>query len=193
MLTIAWDVDDVLNDLMRVWFEDRWLKTHIECTIRYESLTANPPHRLLGVSKTEYLRSLDEFRLSAGYQNMSPLPEIKEWFLKYGSHFRHVVLTATPLVAAPASSSWVLRHFGKWIRTFHFIPSKRDGQNIPEYDESKADFLKWLDKADVFVDDNEENLQGVEKLGLKSILIPRPWNSCKDTLAQSLAMIEREL
>lgn len=189
MQTIAWDVDDVLNDLMRVWFEGRWLKEHPGCAIRYEDITENPPHELLGASRTEYLHSLDEFRLSEEFQKMSPLPEIKKWFLKYGPHFRHVVLTATPLVAAPASSAWVMRHFGEWIRTFHFIPSKRNGQNIPEYDETKADFLKWLGKADVLVDDNEENLQGAEKLGLKCVLIPRPWNRGKIGLTEALGTI----
>lgn len=189
MLTIAWDVDDVLNDLMRVWFEGRWLKEHPGCAIRYEDITENPPHKLLGADRTEYLRSLDEFRLSDDYQAMPPLPEIREWFLNHGRHFRHVVLTATPLVAAPASSAWVMRHFGEWIRTFHFIPSKRDGQNIPEYDESKADFLKWLDKADVFVDDNEENLHSAEKLGMKCVLISRPWNRGVTSLTEALETI----
>lgn len=186
MQTIAWDVDDVLNDLMRVWFEERWLKEHPGCAIRYEDITENPPYRLLGVSRTEYLHSLDEFRLSDGYQTMSPLPEVKEWFLNHGPHFRHVVLTATSLAAAPASSAWVIRHFGEWIRTFNFIPSKRDGQNIPEYDGSKADFLKWFDKADVFVDDNEANLQGAEQLGMKCVLIPRPWNRGGKSVTEAL-------
>lgn len=189
MLTIAWDVDDVLNDLMRVWFEERWLKEHPGCAIRYKDITENPPYKLLGVSRPEYLSSLDDFRLSDDFQKMLPLPEIREWFFRYGARFRHIAVTATPLVAAPAGSSWALRHFGEWIRTFHFIPSKRDGQNIPEYDESKADFLKWLGKADVLVDDNEENLQGAEKLGLKCVLIPRPWNRGAKSLTEALETI----
>ncbi len=193
MKTIAWDVDDVLNDLMRVWFDGGWLKSHPECAMRYADITENPPHMLLGVSKIEYLRSLDEFRLSDGYQKMSPLPEVKEWFLKYGAYSRHIVVTATPLITAPASSAWVMRHFGKWIRTFHFIPSRRDGQNIPQYDENKADFLKWLDKADVFVDDNEENLRGAEKLGMKCVTIPRPWNGSKKGLAETLKTLSEML
>ena len=189
MLTIAWDVDDVLNDLMRIWFEERWLKDHPGCAIRYDDITENPPHRLLGVSMAEYLRSLDEFRLSEGFQKMPPLPDIKEWFLRYGAFSRHIAVTATPLAAAPASSAWVMRHFGEWIRTFHFIPSKRNGQNIPEYDESKADFLKWFNRADVLVDDNEGNLEGAERLGFRCVLIPRPWNREKKGLTEALSSL----
>ena len=50
MLTIVWDVDDVLNDLMAVWFRDAWLPKHAACPVRYEEITENPPHRVLGSS-----------------------------------------------------------------------------------------------------------------------------------------------
>ncbi|MBU6392007.1 MAG: hypothetical protein KGQ83_07190 [Planctomycetes bacterium] len=189
MLTIAWDVDDVLNDLMRSWFEQQWSPDHPECTLRYEDIKENPPHELLGVSSAEYLCSLDKFRLSEGFQNIPPVLEVMEWFLEHGASFRHIVVTATPLIAAPASAAWVMRHLGEWIRTFHFIPSKRQDKDIPKYDESKADFLKWLGRADVFVDDNEENLEGVEKLGMKCILIPRPWNRRKKGLNEVLEIL----
>lgn len=190
MQTIAWDVDDVLNSLMRVWFEEKWLKEHADCKVRYSDIKKNPPHQILGISREEYLRSLDEFRLSAGYQNMSGTPEIKEWFLRFGYRYRHVVVTATPLIAASASSAWVLRNFGEWIRTFHFIPSKREGQAIPKYDESKAEFLKWLGNVDYFIDDSEQNLKGVEELGIKCILFPRPWNNCKSSINEQLKIME---
>ena len=52
MKTVIWDVDDVLNDLMRCWFEKSWLLSHPECTLTYEDLTQNPP------SKEGYLRWL---------------------------------------------------------------------------------------------------------------------------------------
>ena len=45
MLTLAWDVDDVLNDLMQVWLEEAWLPAHPECNVTYRDLTSNPPHR----------------------------------------------------------------------------------------------------------------------------------------------------
>lgn len=190
MQTIVWDVDDVLNDLMRVWFEERWLKSHPECAVMYADITENPPHRLLGTSKSEYLRSLDEFRLSDGYQKMSPLSEVREWFLNNGLRFRHIVVTATPLVASPASSSWVFKHFSEWIRTFHFVPSRREGQDIPEYDEDKADFLRWLGKADILIDDNEENIKSAVGLGVKGLLFPRPWNDCKSSIKEQLKKLE---
>ena len=57
--TIAWDVDDVLNNLMRAWFEEKWLIDHPECNLLYEGLTENPPHRLLETNVDNYLKSLD--------------------------------------------------------------------------------------------------------------------------------------
>ncbi len=51
MKTIVWDIDDVLNDLTRAWFETAWLPAHRECRLTYEELKVNPPHELLGTSE----------------------------------------------------------------------------------------------------------------------------------------------
>ena len=186
MKTIAWDVDDVLNDLMLMWFEQKWLMDHKDCKLRYVELAENPPHRLLGVGINEYLNSLDEYRLSSLYQQMTPVKEIMEWFVRCGNNFRHIALTAVPLVAASASSQWVFRHFGIWIRTFHFVPSKRAGQNIPDYDTDKSAFLMWLSKVDVLIDDSQANVKAAECIGIRSILWPRPWNDSIQTPSEAL-------
>lgn len=191
MITIAWDVDDVLNDLMRSWFEEKWLKDHPGCRVRYEDLTENPPHRLLGAGMEEYLESLDRYRLSRRYQGMHPVRDIEEWFIRRGNRFRHVALTAVPLVAASASAQWVFRHFGPWIRGFHFIPSRREGENVPAYDEDKAAFLRWLGKIDVLVDDSIDNVNAAKGAGVKGILMPRPWNQGRGTVSEILALLEK--
>ena len=66
MLTIAWDVDDVLNNLMEAWLGEAWKPAtrNARCPIR--KLRENPPHRLLGVPESDYHSSLDAFRLSDG-------------------------------------------------------------------------------------------------------------------------------
>lgn len=189
MKTIAWDVDDVLNDLMLSWFEQKWLKDNPNCAIHYEDITENPPHRLLKTSINEYLMSLDEFRLSALYQQMPPIREVSVWFNKYGSGFRHIALTSVPLIAASASAQWVFRNFGTWIRTFHFVPSKREGDNIPEYDIDKGAFLKWIQKVDVIVDDSLANIQAAESVGVKGIMIPSPWNQSNISIEETLSLI----
>jgi len=38
MLTIAWDVDDVLNECMDIWFEN-WRRKHPHLNLKYEDLT----------------------------------------------------------------------------------------------------------------------------------------------------------
>lgn len=177
MITLVWDVDDVLNDLMRIWLEEWWHPLHSGCMIDFESINKNPPHQLLGVELDEYLQSLDDFRLSGRYQEMTPNSKVLEWFKRRGFSFRHIALTSVPRCAAPVSAAWVTNHFGNWIRTFHFVPSPRKAEVLPEYEATKADFLKWLDRADIFVDDNAINVHEVKSLGFNSFLVSRPWNS----------------
>ncbi len=186
MALIAWDRDDVLNDLMRCWFDQWWKPSHPGCRVCYEDLVENPPHRLLGVGLTEYLASLDEFRLSEHADRMKPVPEVLAWFEHHGHLHRHLVLTATPLAAAPAAAAWTFRHFGRWVRSFHLIPSPRAGQVAYQYDEDKGTYLHWLQKADLLVDDSPANLESAARYGIPGVMVPRPWNQGGPDLADAL-------
>jgi len=184
MRTIAWDVDDVLNDLMASWYS-RW-REEKKCSVSYKDLKENPPDRILGIDKRKYLASLDEFRLSPLYEDMPPVHPVLEWFRKNGNRYRHIALTAVPLRASAASACWVLRNFGTWIRTFHFVPSARPGESLPLYDENKAAFIEWVEKIDVFVDDNPEQIRAANVTGVKTILFPRPWNDAEISVDELL-------
>jgi hypothetical protein len=186
MLTIAWDVDDILNNLMEYWLEQKWNKDHPQCNLKFNEIYINSPEALLETSKQEYLASLDEFRLSTAFGDMEPNPKILEWFRQYGGRARHLVLTAVPLECAHASAEWVMRHFGKWIRTFHFVPSYREGVDCPRYDQTKAEFLHWIDKVDVLVEDNEANAIAASKADVRGMLVDRPWNSSELSLEDAL-------
>jgi hypothetical protein len=195
MLTIVWDVDDVLNDLMYQWFTHFWLAAHPDCLCRYADLNANPPHEALGVSREDYLASLDEFRRTDIALNMRPNPEILNWLRSNGSRFRHVALTARPLESAPDVASWVMRNFGTWIRTFGVVPM-RAGESVPIYDRSKAEYLKWFRSGEILVDDSTENIDHGRALGLKTLLYPQPWNGSSlstKTLLQTLTNWADEL
>ncbi len=188
MKTIVWDVDDVLNDLMRAWFEDWAARDERGRALSYDRLCVNPPHELLGISRLQYLLSLDDFRLSGKAAQMGPVPEVFEWFCRYGDKARHVALTAVPLRTAHVSADWVMRHFGRWVRSFNVIPSPRTGEEI-RYDDGKAGFLKWWAKADLLVDDGEKNIEGAAALGLRTLLFPRPWNREKAGIEDTLAAL----
>lgn len=192
-ITIAWDIDDVLNNLMTCWLESKWKLDHLDCSLNYQDLKENPPHKILGVSFDEYLQSLDEFRLSRQYLELKPSCEILNWFKSYGFRFRHIALTAVPVLAAHQSAFWVMKNFGLWIRTFHFVPSKRTGEDSSENDLTKADYLSWLNNGDakvqMFVDDNEVSTEQVEKVGIRSYLVPRPWNQSRVSLDKILSKI----
>ncbi len=187
--TIVWDVDDVLNELMKNWFELFWLPDNPDSQITYNDITENPPHQLLGISNQTYLDSLDEFRWSEHARNMKPVPAILQWFKLNGGNFHHIALTATPLQTASKSADWVFRHYGAWIRSFNFVPSRRVYENITPFYETKADFLQWWQKADIFVDDNPGNLAGAEGLGIRAVCIPQPWNDSKHTLTETLNIL----
>lgn len=170
-------MDDVLNDLMREWFEAEWKRKHADCRLSYDDISRNPPHELLKITMEDYLASLDDFRLTHAYENMKPLKEVAEWFEEHGHKFRHVALTSVPLSSASRSAKWVLDNFGKWIRMYNFVPSCRNSCDAPSYDANKRDFLKWMEKVDYLIDDSEENIKGAESIGVKGIIFPRPWNS----------------
>ena len=188
MKTIVWDVDDVLNDLTGNWFEQQWLPQHPHCLVGYSELTVNPPHRVLGVSRESYLESLDEFRLTR-MADLAPVPEVREWFERHGREFRHVALSAVPLRAAHISAGWVMRCFGRWIRSFHFVPSPRQDDPPFHYDQSKGEFLRWLGLGDIMVDDQPVNLAAAAGLGLCSVLYPRPWNEGSESISHLLEQI----
>jgi len=191
MKTIVWDVDDVLNDFMLLWFERYWKSGHTDCLVEYISLKDNPPHKLLGITLKEYQDSIDSFRRTDVYKEMHPLPEVMRWFKGEGHKYRHIALSAVPLNAAHYSSCWVLEQYGMWIRSFSFVPSKRNGENIPKYDETKNDYLKWLGKGDIIIDDNEINIKSANEIGVKGILFPRPWNKCEETIQNVLESIKK--
>jgi hypothetical protein len=177
MKTIVWDIDDVLNDSMKTWLERCWLPRHPGCTMTYENITENPPHALLGITREEYLRSLDQFRLSAEASAMIPDALLLTWFRKNGRRFRHIALTARPRKTASHAFGWTLRHFGEWFQTFSFVPAGRPGEAPANGDSDKGGFLAWLAKADYFIDDDAGNVKAARDLGIQAFLVSRPWNN----------------
>jgi hypothetical protein len=173
---VIWDVDDVLNELMRAWFEDWWLPRNPASSARYADIAANPPHDVLGISEREYLASLDEFR-TAHFAELRPRAEVFEWFSEYGDRGHHVALSAPPERFAHISAAWVIKNFGRWIRTFAFVPARRGRPEIADPRIAKRDYLKWLGHGDVFLDDREANVDAARDLGITGIVVPQPWNA----------------
>ena len=193
MLTIAWDRDDVLCELMREWFVQVYLPAHPDSTARYEDITTNPPSESLGMSLEDYLASLDEFRASPAFDAMQPVAPVLDWFCRNGDRYRHVLVTSTTLVSAPAATAWTFRHFGRWIRSVHVLPAKRPGEDLPAYDSDKGSILARLNNVAVLVDDSPQNLAAAEAVGVPGILIPQPWNDAPGTVADALARLDELL
>jgi len=187
--TIVWDIDDVLNNLTRAWFENVWLPEHADCKLTFSDLDENPPDRILCITRDQYLESLDQFRLSPKADLMEPAPFLLEWFKKNGRLYRHVALTARPRKTVLKAISWTIGHFGPWFQTFSFIPSPRKGETSLQSDTSKADFFRWLGKADFFIDDCERHIEAARALGVESFLADQPWNKHGIPLAKILDTI----
>lgn len=188
--TIAWDVDDVLNDVMRRWLFDCWKPAHSEHPIAFEDIDANPPHGILAIPVSAYLNSLDAYRLSGAYAALEPLPEVLSWFKSRGAHFNHLAVTSVPLSCAHVSAEWVMRHFSKWMRSFNVVPSKREAEPYAARTASKGEFLTRFRAIDLFIDDSAQNVAEVRSSGIPAVLFPRPWNKAEHSVADLLTHLD---
>lgn len=188
MPTFVWDIDDVLNGLMRDWLAEEWLPSHPSCKLTYSDLVENPPHRVLGVPREEYLASLDCFRVSAKAAAMQPNPAILAWFRLHGARHRHLALTARPLGSTPHAAEWLFRHFGGYVRCFGVVPSRLE-DGLPQYDQGKDAFLEWFGKADYLIDDSPANIAAARNLGVRGVLYPQPWNRSSVTVDEALSQL----
>ncbi len=171
---LIWDVDDVLNELMCFWLDGGLPKSVRR--LPFSSLTENPPDELLGLSRREYLESLDAYRAGPHYRQ-APRKEILAFFQKHGVCFRHIVLSSVPMRFAGRSADWVLSHFGQWIQNCLFVPSPRpDFKMESQFFSSKAEALALLEKEAVLIDDSPLHVDEAGKTGASAFLFPAPWN-----------------
>lgn len=189
---LVWDVDDVLNNLTEEWF---YLCGRRFRDIPYESLRSNPPDEVLQITRSEYLKSLDAYRMGNQHK-LKVRSEVMEFFQKYGARYQHIALTAVPRAFAGISAQWVFTALGNWIRTFHFVPSVRENCAVIGYDADKTGFLKRLQEVTLFIDDSEQNIFSARKAGFKAELFPCPWNRARDestsTFLEKISYIGQE-
>jgi hypothetical protein len=174
---LIWDVDDVLNLLTREYLVHADRVNHNRAA--FYDLTENPPHLIFGCTREEYLADLDDFRKNF-FSSLGASTVVKKFFEEYGSHFEHAALSAVPLRYAGISSQWVFENFGKWIRSYSFVPSPRTGESLPEYALSKAGQMLNASLHGCLIDDNEKNIIEAAEAGFDTILWPAPWNSAKE-------------
>lgn len=188
MRTIVWDVDDVLNNLMEHWLA-RWRADHPGVSLDYPAIRKNPPHELFSISFETYLQSLDQIRASVNaHDELTPNPQIMEWLTEHGHRYRHVALTARPAHTAGPAAAWVLNHFGAWIRSVAFVPMRKP-PGWPDYDMKKVEYMQWLDREAILIDDSATNVMEMEEKGLNAMLFPQPWNSSTQSVSELLAKL----
>lgn len=190
-MIVFWDIDDVLNRLMCSWLAD-WQQDREDYLIKFSGLSENPPHNILGISLETYYKSLDDFRNSEKAKSQKPNPILMEWFCKHGAHHTHIALTARPLPTMANQAWWIYHNFGEWIHTVAVVPALREQKNRKRL-KNKSQYIQWLGKGDIFVDDSTENVAAVAKLGLRSFLYPQPWNENRQTEAEFIKTLTKEL
>lgn len=190
-MLIIWDVDDVLNGLMLAWFSAWRIVNGVE-ELEFADLTENPPSKLLGVSPESYYQSLDHFRNSEKAKRLTPNPLLLQWFRQYGHNHTHIALTARPMSTMANQAWWLYRYFGGWIHTLGVVPPSRDQQNLGRF-KNKAEYIKWLGKGDVFVDDSLMNVADVADVGIKTYLYPQPWNGNQQSEAEFVERFTEDL
>ena len=170
-MIVAWDVDDVLNNFTSDWL--MWSDTRLP---RFEGRFGDPGKWLAqgGISRHEYLRSIDQFRAEM-YSQLEPNKETLDWFCSDSSKATHIALTKTPLLFSPIVSNWVMLHFGTWMRGVLVTPSPRASDPPGTSYPTKGAVLSLFHAPVVLVDDSWENLENLP-LAVRPIIFPRPWN-----------------
>jgi hypothetical protein len=174
VLTLIWDVDDVLNDLMKQWAK--------ALRIPYAYLRSNPPHEILGMRLPEYLESLDKFR-ECGVR-LTPNPRIRAWLSRHGLLVRNVALSSVPTKFRNSMDLWIFENFGQWIKSFIVAPGPRGAPD-------KREALSWFGLDCVLIDDLSRHVETAKELGLRSELWPQPWNESALSERETLARLTR--
>ena len=184
MTILVWDIDDVLNELTA-----QWLATISHNTISTKHQLTNPDfHTFLGWSRDEYLHSIDNYRLDH-YRDLAP-NELVIGFMSETQFCSHILLTATPLISAPHSAEWALRHFGSLIDGILIAPSTRPGVQSTRM--SKLDHIARITatgEAVLCIDDLPANITQAHQSGAEGILWPQPWNNSSSTIDSVLNFI----
>jgi hypothetical protein len=195
-MLILWDVDDVLNQLMKEWLESWHQQEGIgRSHVSFDQLTDNPPHNQIGISLQEYHRSLDEFRNSLAARDLIPNKQVLHWFNQHGRDHVHIALTARPTLTMPNQAAWIYNHFGRWIQSVVAVAPARkyvDSQQHAVF-QTKAAYAKWLGKPSVLIDDNQENIASVKGICPFALLFPQPWNASRQKADEVLSQLTEYL
>lgn len=171
-MVVAWDVDDVLNDLTQQWMD--WVGLS---PAKLDGPLQGPGDYAInsGWLEDEYLESLDRFRMEK-YAALEPRTQLQEWLKEnQRAHVVHVAITRTPLRAAAPVSDWVMRNFGAWIHAFIVCPSARVDDDADLIRRTKAEWLQLFQGEGTLIDDTPENLEKLPP-GWVPLLFPAPWN-----------------
>ena len=195
-MLILWDVDDVLNQLMKEWLKSWHQQEGIgQSHLSFDQLTDNPPHSQVGISLQEYHRSLDAFRNSLTARDLMPNKQVLHWFNQHGKGHVHIALTARPTLTMPNQAAWIYDHFGQWIQSVVAVAPARkhvDSQQHAAF-QTKVAYAKWLGKPSVLIDDNQENIASVKGICPFTLLFPQPWNASRQKTDEALSQLTEYL
>ncbi len=169
-IIIIWDIDDVLNNFTKEWLN--WYNKQNKKDFLYLNLYENPPCRYINIKIEDYLNSIDCFRKEK-FLKLKPRKEIIEWFKKSPvEKIFNIALTSIPEKFIEMSSFWLFKNFKTWIKGFFSVPTIRNS-NLKQ---NKENIIKLMKKVDIFIDDNEQNVNSIKNFVKHSLIFPAPWN-----------------
>ena len=92
----------------------------------------------------------------------------------------------------PNQAWWIYHNYGQWIHTVHAAKTSRNTMSN-HHCVIKADFISWINKEVLFIDDSEENVNTVSETGVETMLYPQPWNNAKHSEEEFIAELNKKL
>jgi len=189
MVIVAWDVDDVLSELVREWIRFK------QPAVKYEDIVCELPDLRWGYAGTqaEFLAELDDVKQNHHHE-FRPCAAVLDWFRTTGHLAEHVAITSAPRFLMPVMSEWVFRMYGEWIYTVHCMPSKRPNVEDHPYfiGNSKGRFLRdhyFNQRPVLLIDDLSHNIQSAHDHGIPCVTFPQPWNGSKESVGAALERV----
>ena len=169
-MKIAVDLDDTLADSLTSFIE--FYNKNYKPKIKYEDFIAYTLNEIIGISKEEENKILEQFDNSKYCDEVKPIKGAVEAIKKIIKKHEIVVITQRLKRFETKTRLWLAKYFPE-IKDVFFIRNE-----YHKLVKSKAEICKEIG-ADILIDDAISNVVACEKAGIKVIVINYPWNQNK--------------
>lgn len=171
--TLAWDFDDVLFPFLQTFFVT-FHNAHYGSSFSFEDIFSFELEQVIGCDWHEKQRRIQEFYGSGDHEKMLPSPGALEAAEALSPYYRHVIITARPLIFEPHTRLLLGRHYprGLFEDEIHFLDhyATKNGVKL-----SKGKKCVEIG-AVACIEDAPHNAKGIVEEGIPVYLPDMPWN-----------------